>query len=45
MVVPSGWFKPKRVVDVFTDGTTRMRLLDVLDRGTDFERVTCEHAA
>jgi len=45
LVLPSGWFKPKRVIEVFTQGSVRVRLLEVLDRGTDFERVTYENAA
>ncbi|MGQ0651602.1 MAG: hypothetical protein ACT4P4_04925 [Betaproteobacteria bacterium] len=44
LVLPSGWFKPKRVIEVFTEGAVRARLLEVLDRGTDFERVTYENA-
>ena len=45
LVIPSGWFKPKRVIEIFTEGTARVRLLEVMERGTDFERVTYENAA
>ncbi len=44
LVIPSGWFKPKRVIEVFTEGPVRVRLLEVMERGTDFERVTYENA-
>jgi hypothetical protein len=45
LVVPSGWFKPKRILDLYTGGTgstERIRLTEVLERGTDFERVLYE---
>lgn len=42
LVLPVGWFKPQRVIDVFTDQSRPLRLLTVLDRGTDFERVSFE---
>jgi hypothetical protein len=40
--LPAGWFKPRRVIDVFVDSALRVRLLEVLERGTDFERVAYE---
>jgi len=43
LVVPPGWFKPKRVIEVHNGGTTaRVRLVEVLERGLDYERVTFE---
>jgi cyclic-di-GMP-binding protein len=42
LVLPAGWFKPRRVIDVFVDSALRVRLLEVLERGTDFERVAYE---
>jgi len=42
LVLPSGWFKPKRVIEVYVDGHVRVRLTDMLDRGSDFERVAYE---
>ena len=42
MLLPSGWFKPKRVLELFVDGTARIRLLEVLERGLDYERATFE---
>jgi hypothetical protein len=44
LVLPVGWFKPQRVIDVFSDQSRQLRLLAVLDRGTDFERVSFEPA-
>ena len=40
LVTAAGWFKPKRVVEVATEKPMRVRLLEVLERGIDFERVT-----
>ena len=44
LVIPSGWFKPKRVIELFTDTEHNVRLLEVVERGWDFERVTYERA-
>jgi hypothetical protein len=38
LVLPAGWFKPKRVVEVYFEGHIRVRLTEVLDRGADYER-------
>ena len=45
LVLPTGWFKPKRVIELFTDSEHNVRLLEVVERGADFERVTYERAA
>jgi hypothetical protein len=45
LVLPSGWFKPKRVIELYTDVEQNVRLLEVVERGADFERVTYERAA
>lgn len=44
LVLPSGWFKPKRVVEVFVEGQgpVRVRLAETIDRGGDYERVAYE---
>jgi hypothetical protein len=42
LVTPAGWFKPKREIEV-TD-RPRVRLVEVIDRGADFERVSFEPA-
>ena len=44
LVLPSGWFKPKRVIELATDTEHNVRLLEVVERGSDFERVTYERA-
>jgi cyclic-di-GMP-binding protein len=42
LVTATGWFKPKRVVEVASDKPMRVRLLEVVERGIDFERVIYE---
>jgi len=42
LVLPSGWYKPKRVVEVFVDAPLQVRLTAMIERGVDFERVTYE---
>jgi hypothetical protein len=44
LIVPPGWFKPKRIIELRTEGIARVRLLEVLERGLDYERVTFENA-
>lgn len=39
LVVPSGWFKPGRTLEIFTDGAWRVRMKYLLDVGPDFERI------
>jgi len=42
LVTATGWFKPKRVVEVAIHKALRLRLLEVVERGTDFERLSYE---
>jgi len=42
LVLPSGWFKPKRIIEAAMRTTTRLRLLELVERGVDFERVSYE---
>jgi hypothetical protein len=42
LVTPAGWFKPRRVVEATVGKPARLRLLELLERGTDFERATYE---
>ena len=42
LVLPAGWYKPKRVIEVYVDSPVRVRLTDVIERGADFERVGYE---
>jgi hypothetical protein len=45
LVLPSGWFKPKRVIEVVSgDTSAKVQLNEVVERGTDFERVAYETA-
>ncbi|MDR0440528.1 MAG: hypothetical protein LBI59_06030 [Candidatus Accumulibacter sp.] len=42
LVLPAGWFRPRMIVEVFTDKAWRVNLKEVLDFGPDFERVSFE---
>jgi hypothetical protein len=42
LVLQSGWFKPKRVIEVFGETPVRVRLAELIERGVDFERVAYE---
>jgi hypothetical protein len=42
LVLPAGWFRPRLIVEVFTDEAWRANLKEVLDSGPDFERVSFE---
>jgi len=44
LVLPAGWFKPQRVIEVRVEASREVRLVTVVDRGVDFERVTFEAA-
>jgi hypothetical protein len=43
LVMPAGWFKPKREIEV-ADREGRLRLVELIDRGADFERASFEPA-
>jgi hypothetical protein len=38
LVLPAGWFKPKRVVAVYVDGEVKVQLTELIERGSDHER-------
>ena len=40
LVLPAGWFKPHRAVEILGDAVLQLQLTSVIDRGADFERVT-----
>lgn len=40
LIIPAGWFRPKRVVEVFSDKAEQLLLTGVIERGSDFERCT-----
>jgi len=42
LVTATGWYKPKRAIEVADDKPMRVRLLEIVERGIDFERVTYE---
>ena len=42
LVLPTGWYKPKRVIEVYVESPVRARLLELLERGTDYERASYE---
>jgi hypothetical protein len=42
LILPVGWHKPKRVVEVFVQQPLRVKLNDLIERGPDFERMTYE---
>jgi hypothetical protein len=42
LVVPAGWFKPNREIEVLAERSGKLRLTSLVDRGADFERVTFE---
>lgn len=44
LVLPSGWYRPKRVLELHTGSAAKVRLTEVVDRGADFERVLYEKA-
>lgn len=40
LVLPAGWFKPERIIEVNTDSARQVRLTELIERGADFERVS-----
>ncbi len=42
LVIPPGWYKPKRILELHTGSNAKVRLTDVVERGSDFERVLYE---
>ena len=42
LVLPSGWFKPKRVIEDYVEGHVKVRLTEMIERGSDSERVAYE---
>jgi len=39
LVLPTGWFKPKRIVELYAERSSKAMLTEVIERGIDFERV------
>lgn len=44
LILPPGWYRPKRVLEVFSDRLERFELNGLIERGSDFERVAIEPA-
>jgi hypothetical protein len=42
VIVPAGWYKPKRIVEIHMETTGKAMLTKVIERGSDFERVAYE---
>lgn len=40
LVLPAGWFRPARVIEMYTDVEQRLKLTGLVERGVDFERVS-----
>lgn len=45
VLMPAGWFKPGKVIEVDSDKPWRITLVDVIERGGEFERCTYGGAA
>jgi hypothetical protein len=45
LVLPVGWYKPGRVIEMYGDSPQRVRLTELVERGGDFERVAYEKSA
>jgi hypothetical protein len=44
LILPPGWYRPKRVLEVYDENSSRALLSGVIERGSDFERVAVEPA-
>lgn len=44
LILPPGWYRPKRVLEVYSDSAELLLLSSVIERGIDFERVALEPA-
>ncbi len=44
LILPPGWYRPKRVLEVYSDTSELLLLNGVIERGSDFERVAIEIA-
>ena len=44
LILPPGWYRPKRVLEVYGDTSELLLLSSVIERGSDFERVAIEPA-
>jgi hypothetical protein len=44
LIVPAGWFRPKRLIDIRGGSIEKVLLTAAIERGSDFERCTYEPA-
>ena len=44
LILPPGWYRPKRILEVYSDKSELLLLTGVIERGCDFERVAIEPA-
>jgi hypothetical protein len=44
LILPPGWYRPKRVLEVYSEVSEALLLSGVIERGSDFERVALESA-
>jgi hypothetical protein len=44
LILPPGWYRPKRVLEVYSEASALLLLSGVIERGSDFERVAIEPA-
>ena len=42
VIVPAGWFRPGRIIEMFEQSSRQIRLLRQIDRGSDYERCAFE---
>jgi cyclic-di-GMP-binding protein len=42
LVLPIGWFKPNRTIEIYTSKARQVKLTELVERGADFERVAYE---
>jgi hypothetical protein len=40
LVLPSGWYQADRVIEIYSEGHATVRLLDLVERGVDYDRAT-----
>lgn len=40
VILPSGWFQPERIIDLYTDRSLQVRLTRLVGHGANFERCT-----
>lgn len=40
LVLPRGWFQAERVIEIHTDRQIKLKLIELLSQGPDFERIT-----